>query len=120
MHWPKVLTGFYNSQWGGTSYVEPVTGDYMLEVGKPVGQVRGFQYDGWYTVDDFNYEGGKYILKDGVPDAASGLYGIVYGTVGNKPGDQTAYPGVLKLKDISGPDGVPDNVVDEYDCWYYC
>lgn len=110
------INGLYNSQWGGTSYVEPVSGDYILEVGKPVGQVRGFTYDGWYTVDDFNYVDGQYILKDGIADAASGLYGAVYGTTSNKPSAQTAYPGVLKLKDIAGPDGSgPDGIVDEND-----
>ncbi|WP_163717762.1 SusC/RagA family TonB-linked outer membrane protein [Mangrovibacterium lignilyticum] len=110
------VNGLYNSEWGGTAYVEPVSGDYILQEGKPVGQVRGFQYDGWYTVDDFNYEAGQYVLKEGIPDIASGILGPVYGTTDNKPGDQTAYPGVLKLKDIAGADGSgTDGVVDEND-----
>ena len=35
------VNGLYNSNWGGTSYVQPASGDYMLVEGKPVGQVRG-------------------------------------------------------------------------------
>ena len=79
------VNGLYNSEWGGTAYVEPGSGDYVLEEGKPVGQVRGFQYDGWYKVDDFNYENGQYVLKDGIADIASGILGPVYGTTSNKP-----------------------------------
>ena len=110
------VNGLYNSSWGGTAYVEPSSGDYILEEGKPVGQVRGFTYDGWYGVDDFNYVDGQYVLKDGIADIASGLIGPVYGTTDKKPGSQTAYPGVLKLKDIAGPEGsAPDGVVDEND-----
>jgi hypothetical protein len=95
----------------------PNTGDYILEEGQPVGMVRGYTYEGWYTTSDFNYDPvtGIYTLKDGVPDIAAGVIGTVYGTENNKPGSQTAYPGVIKYADISGPDGVPDGVVDESD-----
>ncbi len=110
------VNGLYNSNWGGTSYVQPASGDYMLVEGKPIGQVRGYQYDGWYTVDDFDFVNGQYVLKDGVADISSGILGNIYGTTDNKPGGQAAYPGVLKLKDIDGADGSgPDGIVDEYD-----
>jgi TonB-linked SusC/RagA family outer membrane protein len=103
------VNGLYKSQWGSTM-TQPNTGDYILQVGKPVGQVRGYTYDGWYTVDDFDYANGIYTLKKGVPDIASGIIGTVYGTNAHKPGGQSAYPGVIKFKDLSG-----DGVIDEKD-----
>lgn len=103
------ITGLYKSQWGSTM-TQPNTGDYILMVGQPVGLVRGYTYDGWYTVDDFNYSGGMYTLKPGVPDIASGIIGTVFGTTTHKPGSQTAYPGVIKFRDVNG-----DGVVDEKD-----
>jgi TonB-linked SusC/RagA family outer membrane protein len=108
------VNGLYKTQWG-SSMTQPNTGDYVLVVGKPVGQVRGYTYDGWYTVDDFDYSGGIYTLKSGVPDIGAGILGLVYGTTTHKPGGQVAYPGVIKFKDISGPDGIPDGLVDEDD-----
>lgn len=108
------VTGLYKSQWG-SSMTQPNTGDYIFQVGSPVGLVRGYTYEGWYSVDDFEYTGGKYILKAGVPDLTSGIIGTVYGTNANKPGGQVAYPGVIKFKDISGPNGVPDGKIDEDD-----
>ena len=56
-----------------------------------------------------------YTLKTGVPDIASGILGTVYGTTAHKPAGQSAYPGVVKFKDISGPNGIPDGVVNEND-----
>ena len=108
------VNGLYKTQWG-SSMTQPNTGDYILVEGKPVGQVRGYTYDGWYTVDDFNFADGKYTLKSDVADIASGILGTVYGTTALKPGGQVAYPGVIKYKDLSGPDGTPDGIVDEND-----
>jgi len=105
------VNGLYKSQWG-SSMTQPNTGDYILYVGKAVGQVRGYIYDGWYTTNDFNYNAttGMYTLKPGVPDIASGILGTVYGTTAHKPAGQSAYPGVIKFKDISG-----DGIVNESD-----
>ena len=103
------VNGLYKTQWG-SSMTQPNTGDYILVEGKPVGQVRGYTYDNWYTVDDFNYANGIYTLKAGVPDIGSGIIGTVYGTTANKPGGQVAYPGVIKYKDLNG-----DGVVNEND-----
>ncbi|SDL17901.1 TonB-linked outer membrane protein, SusC/RagA family [Catalinimonas alkaloidigena] len=108
------VTGLYSSGWAGIN-TYPRSGDYILEVGQPVGLVRGWVYDGWYTTDDFNYADGIYTTKEGVVDIAPGVITNIYGTLSNKPGGQTAYPGVPKFKDISGPEGVPDGVVDEND-----
>jgi TonB-linked SusC/RagA family outer membrane protein len=110
------VNGLYKTQWGSTM-TQPNTGDYVLVVGKPVGQVRGYTYDGFYTVDDFDYNAvtKMYTLKTGVPDIGSGIIATVYGTNANKPAGQSAYPGVIKFRDISGPAGVPDGIVNESD-----
>lgn len=103
------INNTYNSGWGGV-HNSAGSGDYVFEVGKPVGLVRGWVSDGWYTTKDFDYSpanGGTYTLKAGTPDIASGLLSTVYGTVGHKPGAQTAYPGVPKFKDTN-KDGVVD------------
>lgn len=100
------VNGLYKSGWASTT-VSPNDGDYILQVGKPVGQVRGYIYDGWYTVDDFTYANGIYTLKPGVPDIGSGILGTVFGTTTHKPNGQTAYPGVIKMRDKNG-DGVVD------------
>lgn len=97
----------YSSGWGGINN-SPASGDYVFQVGKPVGLVRGWTYEGWYTTSDFDYNpagAGTYTLKSGVPDIASGYLSTVYGTNGHKPGSQTAYPGVPKYKDLNG-DGI--------------
>ena len=103
------VNGLYKSNWGSTG-TQPNTGDYILQVGKPVGQVRGYTYDGWYTTADFTYNNGIYTLNKGVADISSGILGTVYGTTANKPGGQVAYPGVIKFKDLNG-----DGVVNEKD-----
>jgi len=105
------VNGLYKSNWGSTM-TQPNTGDYILQVGKPVGQVRGYTYDGWYTTDDFTFANGIYTLNKsaGIPDIGAGILGTVFGTTANKPTGQVAYPGVLKFKDLNG-----DGVVDEKD-----
>lgn len=103
------LNPLYKTNWGSTG-TQPNTGDYILQVGQPVGLVRGYQYDGWYKTSDFTYANGVYTLNKGVPDVGSGILGTVYGTTANKPAGQSAYPGVVKFKDING-----DGVVNEQD-----
>lgn len=39
--------------------------DYLLAVGQPLGQMYGYEYDGIYTVDQFDYVNGQYVLKAG-------------------------------------------------------
>jgi hypothetical protein len=103
------VNGLYKTQWG-SSMTQPNTGDYILKEGYPVGMVRGYQYDGWYKVEDFTYANGVYTLKPGIADIGAGIIGTVYGTTGKKPGSQVAYPGVIKFKDIS-----KDGLVNEKD-----
>ncbi|UKM66491.2 TonB-dependent receptor [Flavobacteriaceae bacterium GSB9] len=99
------VNGTYSSGFGGV-YFYP-RNDYFLEEGKPVGLMRGFVHDGWYTTDDFDYDSANqtYTTKEGVPSYQAGVLGTVYGTRDNKPSGQSEYPGVQKLKDLNG-DGV--------------
>ncbi len=75
------------SRWIGSAYE-----DFIVEVGGPIGQFYGYQTDGFYTVDDFNYnpETLEYTLKEGVPNSGN----IALGTRPPAPGD-------LKLKKLS-------------------
>jgi len=95
----------FPSGWASTDNKNPE--DYIVRVGDPIGLVYGWQSDGYYTTADFSsYDeaSGTYILKDGVPTSGA----MLGGTIGIRPG-------TMKLKDISGPDGTPDGVVDAYD-----
>lgn len=67
-------------------------------VGQPVGQFYGHIADGIFTtIEELNASP----------------------TQGEITGDNTGiWLGDIKFKDISGPDGVPDNVVDDYDKTY--
>jgi TonB-dependent starch-binding outer membrane protein SusC len=103
------VDGKYNSLWNST-VMAPSNGDYILQEGKPVGQVRGYVYEGWYTTDDFTYNAvnKQYTLNAGVPD--NKVTSTIYGTQNFKPATQTAYPGVAKFKDVNG-----DGVVNDQD-----
>lgn len=74
-----------NSGWQGSDG----TDDYLVKVGEPTGLMYGFVTDGYYKIDDFNYnETTKtYTIKPGVP--VNSVYG-------------TPQPGMLKWKDIDG------------------
>ncbi len=69
--------------------------DYIVRIGDPVGSMWGLVNDGFYTVNDFNYNTttGQYTLKTGVPNA-SGIIGVVQ-------------PGSIKFRDLNG-DGIID------------
>lgn len=74
-----------NSGWQGSDGVD----DYLVQVGKPTGLMYGFVTDGFYKVDEFNYDPATkiYTLKPGI--AANLVYG-------------TPQPGMLKWKDLNG------------------
>lgn len=94
----------FSSGWASTD--NKGYNDYLVKVGQPVGLMVGWVTDGYYTTNDFSsYDESskKYILKDGVPTT---------GLLGGKAGIR---PGTIKFKDISGPDGKPDGVIDDYD-----
>jgi len=86
---PGQTSALYNSGWG----VSGQPADFILQVGKPVGSVYGYQSAGFYTTNDFNYDPTthEYTLKAGVVDPSK-----VIGT---------AQPGLTKFADLNG-DGV--------------
>jgi TonB-linked SusC/RagA family outer membrane protein len=76
------------SGWQGSDGVD----DYIVKVGESTGQMYGFVTDGFYGVNDFNYNATTqtYTIKPGI--AVNGVYG-------------TPQPGMLKWKDLN-KDGV--------------
>ncbi|MBW7466526.1 TonB-dependent receptor [Pontibacter aydingkolensis] len=83
----------FQSGWAGSN----APFDYAVVVGKPVGTIWGLVNDGFYGIDDFNYENGIYTLKEGVANNKS----------------VTALdpkPGVIKYRDLNG-----DGIVDDKD-----
>lgn len=74
-----------NSGWQGSDG----TDDFLVKVGEPVGLMYGFVTDGFYTVDDFDYNATTrvYTIKPGI------AFNSVYGT---------PQPGMLRWKDIDG------------------
>lgn len=74
-----------NSGWQGSDGVD----DYLVKVGEPIGLMYGFVTDGFYGIDDFNYNAATrtYTIKPGV--AVNSVYG-------------TPQPGMLKWKDLNG------------------
>lgn len=74
-----------NSGWQGTDGVD----DYLVKVGQPAGLMYGFVTDGFYKIDDFDYNAttGTYTIKPGI--AVNSVYG-------------TPQPGMLKWKDLNG------------------
>jgi hypothetical protein len=100
---------FPSPSWG----VAGQPSDYILRIGQPVGSMWGLVTDGFYTVNDFNYNptSGAYTLKPGVA-----TNNLIIGTI---------QPGSIKFKDLSGPQvdangnriagttgGPPDGIVD--------
>ena len=83
--------------------------NYRLQVGGEVGLIYGFVYDGIYSLDEFtwNTTTTKYEPNEGTVDM-NGIFNS------SQSGDATN-PGKIKFKDISGPNGVPDGIIDEHD-----
>ena len=71
--------------------------NHKVVPGMSLGTFYGWKYDGLYQAEDFD-EHGK--LIPGVP--------MVTGFASHQPGD-------MKFKDLSGPDGQPDGIVNDYD-----
>lgn len=74
--------------------------DYILQVGKPVGTMYGYINDGLYQVSDFNY------------NATTSAYTLKSGVVSD---NVVVQPGFIKFKDISGPNGTPDGLINDFD-----
>ena len=111
------VTPIYGSGWFSSG--NPGN-DYILEVGQPVGRVRGLVYDGWYTPDDFNFDPAtnSFSLKPGVPDLSASISGPYHGAEKYVSGCN-AYPGMAKFKDMPKYDengkAVYDGIVDSSD-----
>ncbi len=75
--------------------------DFLVRVGESVGLMYGYMSDGFYKVDEFDYNPTTltYTLKPGVP--------VMTLNVSNP-----IRPGHMKWKDISGADGKPDGRID--------
>jgi TonB-linked SusC/RagA family outer membrane protein len=84
----------WSSGWAGSN--NPA--DYIVKVGAPVGSMYGLVNDGYYTVDDFDYNSATqtYTLKPGVPTDVS-VTGL------------TPQPGIIKYKDLNGDSVVNSN-----------
>ena len=76
------------SYWASTE----IGNDYIVQVGQPLGNMYGYLSDGMYTVDDFTWDGSKWVLNEGVVDCSSII------------GAQYMRPGAPKYKDIAGKD----------------
>ena len=74
------------SYWASTE----IGDDYIVQVGQPLGNMYGYLSDGMYSVDDFTWDGAKWVVNDGVADA-SAIIGSTY-----------MRPGAPKYKDITG------------------
>ena len=74
-----------------------IENDYIIRVGQPIGQIFGYVSNGRYEVSDFDIAAsqaaGKWVLKNGVPDA-SGVLGT------------TVMPGMMKIADTDGDGNV--------------
>lgn len=68
---------------------------YIAQVGKPLGLMYGYIYDGTYKYEDFDVSGGNYTLKSNVPN--------------NGNDRSTIQPGDAKYVDINGDGVVDDN-----------
>lgn len=72
---------------------------YLASVGRPLGLLYGYVFDGVYQYEDFdNPSPGVYVLKKGIPSNASSAERA------------SIQPGDIKYKDLNG-----DGVVDDYD-----
>lgn len=82
------------SGWAGSN--QPA--DYNVIVGQSVGTIWGLMTDGFYTIDDFNY------------DAVTGTYTLKAGVANNSNITSVApQPGMLKFRDIDEDGDVDDD-----------
>ena len=93
---PNAEQYLYSSYWASVATVP--TNDFMFVEGKPIGLVRGLISEGYYPVDDFNYENGQYVLKEGVPDISKAVTQN-YMNPFSLPSGQNAFPGAAKFRD---------------------
>lgn len=110
---PTVSTTKFGS-WASSEHY-PNSGEYFIEEGSPMGMIKAYAYDGWYTTDDFDVVNGVWILKEGIPDWTCDSYWTSF----NLPAGQKAFPGALKVKDLYGADGKPDGKITIDDTYVF-
>ncbi|MBR1699786.1 MAG: TonB-dependent receptor [Bacteroidales bacterium] len=84
------------SYWASTE----IGDDYIVQVGQPLGNMYGYVSDGMYTVNDFTWDGAKWVLNDGVVDCSS-ILGSAY-----------MRPGAPKFKNVNGSEDNKVTVAD--------
>ena len=89
----------YSSYWGSSAQI-PVN-DFMFIEDQPIGIVRGYIAEGFYTTQDFDYVNGQYILKEGTADITKAIT-ATYLHPFDIPKGQTAFPGAPKFRDMNG------------------
>ncbi len=79
-----------------------VGSDYIVKVGEPVGLMYGFMNDGFYTVDDFDYDQttGEYVLRPGIANNSQ-VTTFGFG------------PGSVKFIDQANPTDIDGNNIDD-------
>ena len=83
-----------NSYLESSRWVSATYQDFLVGVGRPIGQFFGYVTDGYYKVSDFDFNNGVYTLKPGIPNSRN----IALGNREPQPGD-------LKLKKLSNTGG---------------
>ncbi len=74
--------------------------EYLVQVGRPLGEIYGYVSDGYYSVDDFNWDGAKWVVANADVVDNSVLTGKSWG------------PGAMKLKDIDGNKKITNDNAD--------
>ena len=85
------------SEWASTE----IGPDYVVTMGRPLGDMYGYESAGRYSVDEFTHDGTSWVANEGTVDASDIL------------GKEFFRPGAMKLKDQNG-DGkitVDDKVI---------
>ncbi|GAB3831414.1 SusC/RagA family TonB-linked outer membrane protein [Hymenobacter jeollabukensis] len=80
----------FNSNWAGSDGADA---DYIVRKGQPVGQIYGYQYDGFYTANDFlDYAaaGNRWTLRPGIASTAT------------VSGANAVRPGAPRYRDLNG------------------
>ncbi len=100
------LEGDVKSYSVNSGWISGGDNDFLVEVGKPVGQYYGYKADGFYTLNDFDRtlsdpKTSKWVLKQGVANSAERL------------GSTQVIPGQMKLKKLG--DVKSDSVVHTTD-----
>lgn len=107
---PDGINADSHTNWGST--MRKPQYDYIIREGMPLGIVSGYVSQGFYTIDDFNFVDGKYVLKEGIADFKGSVVNYPEGIKALVPDGQTAFPGAAKFKDVNGNGVIDDDDVD--------